>query len=184
MDFFRTVLTTVFDLSPSGPAQKPVRPLAGGGRSGVPPPSTDCPQAVGAQAIGSGLKERRAGARPPAPGRAPAGGPTGSQRLEGRRFNPPAELLGTHTHRLRPWICVSPRPPLATRWGTPTRASRAATIFNRSGAEQEQEQEPCSNRVRSKCPGALVPREPSRQLQDLERQLQDEPRQKSHCFCL
>lgn len=39
-----------------------------------------------AQAVGSGLKERRAGARSTAPGRALALGPTGSQRLEGRMF--------------------------------------------------------------------------------------------------
>lgn len=50
-------------------------------------------------------------ARTLAPGRALAVGLTGSQRLEGRLLQVSAELPGTHTHRLRPWICVSPRPP-------------------------------------------------------------------------
>lgn len=74
-----------------------------------------------------------------------------------------------------------------TAWG-PTRPSGKAGQFI-DLEEQEQGQKrgswrPRSNRVRSKCPGALVPRERSRQLHNLERQLHNQSGQKGIVFCL
>jgi len=91
-----------------------------------------------AQAVGSGVKERRAVAR--------CHGRTrclyGSQRLEGRRITPPSAPPGTTCPQRWSVLWTARQPSTPASWG-PTRATdKAGQFIDLEEQEQRQRQEP------------------------------------------